>query len=288
MKQVRALVAAFGVAWVLSRPPCQGCHSIFMFFRLVQRVPWQVSGALGWGGLASAATLAEVSERESPAQAASHQLSSPLSLSPASLEELRVRGYLVIDGVLDEAALVQARAECAGLQVAAMWKAAAQRLRPARPTARPASARSSSGRPSASATPVQSADVLWLAGHTGLIFHTGLVSSHTGRRILRCDGPARGGATLGRRALALGGALALRRRHRGAGPARRAAPPPRAGSTARVISRRHGQHVDSELALASEGRLSRLAVARPKAQRLRTWDEPPNRAGPNGQAAMWP
>ena len=43
-----------------------------MFFRLVQRVPWQVSGALGWGGLASAATLAEawaeVSERESTAR----------------------------------------------------------------------------------------------------------------------------------------------------------------------------------------------------------------------------
>ena len=161
-----------------------------MFFRLVQRVPWQVSGALGWGGLASAATLAEVSERESPAQAASHQLSSPLSLSPASLEELRARGYLVIDGALDEAALVQARAECAGLQDPVLWKTAAQGLRPVRSPARPASVRSSSGRPSASAIPSQLADVLWLAGHTGLIFHTGLVSSHTGRRILCCDGPA--------------------------------------------------------------------------------------------------
>ena len=97
-----------------------------MFFRLVQRVPWQVSGALGWGGLASAATLAEVSERESPAQAASYQLGSPVSLSPASLEELRAHGYLVIDGALDEAALVQARAECASLQAAGSFLATDQ------------------------------------------------------------------------------------------------------------------------------------------------------------------
>ena len=138
-----------------------------MFFRLVQRVPWQVSGALGWGGLASAATLAEVSERESPAQAASHQLSSPLSLSPASLEELRARGYLVIDGALDEAALVQARAECAGLQATPLCGRQPPRGlgQFALQHAPPASDQAQGGlqpRPS----PGQLADMLWLAGHT--------------------------------------------------------------------------------------------------------------------------
>ena len=53
-----------------------------------------------------------------------------------------------------------------------MWKTAPQRLRPTRPPARPASASSSSGRPSALASLGQSADILWLAGHTGLAFTT--------------------------------------------------------------------------------------------------------------------
>ena len=56
---------------------------------------------------------------------------------------------------------------------APMWKAAPQRLRPIRPPARPASARSSSGRPLASARLGQLADTLWLAGRTGLVFHIG-------------------------------------------------------------------------------------------------------------------
>ena len=101
-------------------------HIDGMIFRLLDRIPWQVSGVLGWGGLASMATLAEVSERESPALAASHQTGSPLSLSPTSLKELREHGYLVIDGVLDEAALVRARAECAGLQAAGAFLATDQ------------------------------------------------------------------------------------------------------------------------------------------------------------------
>ena len=48
--------------------------------------------------------------------------------------------------------------------------AAAQALRPIRPPARPASARSSSGRPPASA---RLAGVFWPAGHTDLVCHTG-------------------------------------------------------------------------------------------------------------------
>ena len=56
---------------------------------------------------------------------------------------------------------------------APMWKAATQRLRPIRSPAHPASARSSSGRPLASARLGQLADTLWLAGRTGLVFHIG-------------------------------------------------------------------------------------------------------------------
>ena len=55
-----------------------------------------------------------------------------------------------------------------------MWKSAAQRKRPIRPPARPASASSSSGRPPASASLGQWAELLWLAGrYRTPIFHTG-------------------------------------------------------------------------------------------------------------------
>ena len=47
-----------------------------------------------------------------------------------------------------------------------------ERPRPIRPLARPSSARSSSGRPPASASLGQLADVLWLAGYSGPVFHT--------------------------------------------------------------------------------------------------------------------
>eukprot|EP00908_Phaeocystis_cordata_P010339 Transcript_2119.p1 GENE.Transcript_2119~~Transcript_2119.p1 ORF type:complete len:404 (-),score=107.84 Transcript_2119:132-1250(-) len=96
-----------------------------MFVRAAQRVPWQVSGALGWGALASLGTLAEVGERESPARAAAYG-HSPLTLDAGSLEELRTRGYLVIDGALDDATLVQARADCASLQSAGSFVATEQ------------------------------------------------------------------------------------------------------------------------------------------------------------------
>eukprot|EP00964_Phaeocystis_antarctica_P122582 scaffold86249_cov66-Phaeocystis_antarctica.AAC.5 len=46
-------------------------------------------------------------------------------------------------------------------------------LKTIRPPARPASARSSLGRPPASASLVQLADLFWLAGHTGLVFRIG-------------------------------------------------------------------------------------------------------------------
>ena len=48
-----------------------------------------------------------------------------------------------------------------------------RRLRPMRPPARPASARSSSGRPPASASLSQLAGMFWLAGPTGLAFPQG-------------------------------------------------------------------------------------------------------------------
>ena len=53
------------------------------------------------------------------------------------------------------------------------WKAAAQRLRPTRPPARPASTRSSSRQPPASASLCQLAAIFWLAGHTRLVFRAG-------------------------------------------------------------------------------------------------------------------
>ena len=63
------------------------------------------------------------------------------------------------------------RARCSR-QHGAMWKAAARRLRPIRPPARPASARSSSGRPQFPASLGELADAFWLelADHTGLLY----------------------------------------------------------------------------------------------------------------------
>ena len=58
-----------------------------------------------------------------------------------------------------------------------VWKPAAQGLRPIRPLARPASARSSSGRPPASASLGQLADMFWLAGHIGRAFSHRLPSA---------------------------------------------------------------------------------------------------------------
>ena len=54
-----------------------------------------------------------------------------------------------------------------------MWKTADHRLRPVRPPAltRPASARSSSGQPPASASLGQLADTFWLAVPTSLVFY---------------------------------------------------------------------------------------------------------------------
>ena len=58
-----------------------------------------------------------------------------------------------------------------------LWKAAAQRLRPIRPPARPTSARASSRRPPTSASLGHLADVFWLAGHTGRVSHIGAYPS---------------------------------------------------------------------------------------------------------------
>ena len=80
-------------------------------------VPWQLSGALGWAGLASFSTLAEVGERESPSQAASYE-AAKTTLSAAALASLRSQGYLVIDDALDDATLAECRAECASLRKA--------------------------------------------------------------------------------------------------------------------------------------------------------------------------
>ena len=72
-----------------------------------------------------------------------------------------------------------ARAAARRPRCGAMWITAAQRLRPIRPPARPASTRSSSGRPPASASLGQprpaSANwqICWLASHTGRVSHIG-------------------------------------------------------------------------------------------------------------------
>ena len=58
-----------------------------------------------------------------------------------------------------------------------LWKAAAQRLRPIRPPARPTSARASSRRPPASASLGHLVGVLWQAGHTGRVSHIGAYPS---------------------------------------------------------------------------------------------------------------
>ena len=75
-------------------------------------MPWQASAALGWTGIATLATAAEVYGRESPAMASSHQLVLPASVGAEGLERLRTQGYLVIDDALDAHTLDLARREC--------------------------------------------------------------------------------------------------------------------------------------------------------------------------------
>eukprot|EP00964_Phaeocystis_antarctica_P115065 scaffold79020_cov72-Phaeocystis_antarctica.AAC.3 len=72
-----------------------------------------------------------------------------------------------------ELAVDQVGGVVVGGVVVPVWKTAALSFRPVRTPARPASARSSSGRPPASASLGQLAGMFWLAGHTGLWFARG-------------------------------------------------------------------------------------------------------------------
>ena len=95
----------------------------------------------------------------------------------------------------------------------AMWKIAAQRRRPIGPPARPAIPRASSGRPPASASLGQSADVFWQAGHTNLVSYIGVsLRGRTTGQYARARGDAAEAAAAARRLLPLklGGAAAER------------------------------------------------------------------------------
>jgi hypothetical protein len=85
--------------------------------RTSQRVPWQISAALGWSGLMAAPLIAEVLDRESPANAARHDRSPTCSavLDAAAVRQLRDTGFVVLDGVLSSAQLHAAREDCAAL-----------------------------------------------------------------------------------------------------------------------------------------------------------------------------
>ena len=94
-----------------------------------------------------------------------------------------------------------------------MWEIAARRRRPIGPPARPAILRASSGRPPASASLGQSADVFWLAGHTGLAFYIGVsLRGRTTGQYARARGGAAEAAAAACRLLPLelGGAAAER------------------------------------------------------------------------------
>lgn len=90
------------------------------WLRLINRVPWQVSAAAGWTGLASAGWIIEVQERESAAEAAAHAAGSSSStttpISAAAVATLRKQGYVVIDDMLPEAALAAARRDAQALK----------------------------------------------------------------------------------------------------------------------------------------------------------------------------
>ena len=94
-----------------------------------------------------------------------------------------------------------------------MGKIAAQRRRPIGPPARPAIPRASSGRPPASASLGQSADVFWQAGHTNLVSYIGVsLRGRTTGQYARARGDAAEAAAAARRLLPLklGGAAAER------------------------------------------------------------------------------
>ena len=90
------------------------------FARAMNRVPWQLSAAIGWTGMIIIPTAVEVHERESPTSAAAHENSASTSklqsLSQEKIATLKLKGYVVIDEVLSETELALARADCAELR----------------------------------------------------------------------------------------------------------------------------------------------------------------------------
>ena len=88
------------------------------FVRLLSRVPWQCSAALGWGVLIVTPTAAEVAERESAATAAAHERHPPLVLGAKRLAVLKKQGWLVVDGAVPPDVLHRARSECTQLREA--------------------------------------------------------------------------------------------------------------------------------------------------------------------------
>ena len=94
---------------------------------MLQRIPWQVSGAIGWTVLAASSTLVETIDRETPANAASHgqvetEHGHKRPISPEVLIALREHGYIVIDGVLPSSTLNAARAEIVDFQVRSIFQ----------------------------------------------------------------------------------------------------------------------------------------------------------------------
>lgn len=67
-----------------------------MFLRVLSRVPWQASAAVGWAGLVAAPLVAEALEREDPQCAAAHSnILSSSFVDTSIVAKLRTEGFVV-------------------------------------------------------------------------------------------------------------------------------------------------------------------------------------------------
>ena len=131
-----------------------------LLLRSLERVPWQLSGAVGFVSLIGVGFAAETSNRDAPADAAAGApLSASTSLSAGSIERLRTSGFVVIDHTLSDHTLATARAECAALSARSAFE----------PTEQHSAA-------------VRSDSIMWLDSESAITNGTGLSAALQGLR----------------------------------------------------------------------------------------------------------